>query len=549
MRSTTSRALAAPAILLALAAATAPGSASAATWCVPAAGATTCDGDHIAATVGAAITGADRTTGPGADAGDNGVVEGADVYDGVVERVRIDDEGARFGRADGDGRGVAMTLRNGALHDVEVELTGADVEGISLAGWYVGTPYELERVDVRADRALQIQANPRDDAPDPVVHARRVRLSGVKPLVVSSGRVELSDAVIASVAPPRRWDDDSVAAVEVNNGFDGLGAELLLDRVTVVGEGGAATGQAPHHAFAVTGNGLTAEPTRLRARHVIAAGFDRTLLHGDWGGAIEAIVTDSLLDVREGPGSVARGDDGTNASPATIALTAGNRVGDPRFADRAAGPPFAERFGGDLRLLAGSPAVDVGGEELIAGEATDLGGAPRPVDGDGDGAVAADAGAFEHQWVPIGPGPLPRTGPEPEPGPGPGPVGPEPHPAADRVAPVVRGLRWMPARRPARRAGRGGAAGRRAAPAGSFRFALSERARVIVTIERRAGRRWQRTGALRAGWRTKGPATIRFRGRIGRRTLARGGYRARLVAVDGAGNRSAPRTVRFTLSG
>jgi hypothetical protein len=82
---------------------------------------------------------------------------------------------------------------------------------------------------------------------------------------------------------------------------------------------------------------------------------------------------------------------------------------------------------------------------------------------------------------------------------------------------------------------------------GTFRFTLSERARVTVTIERRTGRRWKGAGTVRAGWRKKGRATVALRGRIGRRTLAPGAYRARLVAVDAAGNRSTPRTVRLAL--
>jgi hypothetical protein len=41
---------------------------------------------------------------------------------------------------------------------------------------------------------------------------------------------------------------------------------------------------------------------------------------------------------------------------------------------------------------------------------------------------------------------------------------------------------------------------------------------------------------------------IAFSGRIGKRALARGTYRATLTATDPAGNRSAPRRVRFVLA-
>jgi len=53
------------------------------------------------------------------------------------------------------------------------------------------------------------------------------------------------------------------------------------------------------------------------------------------------------------------------------------------------------------KQLFGSPAIDIGGEDLIPGEATDLGGSARPTDGDGDGVVLADAGAFEHPTEPV----------------------------------------------------------------------------------------------------------------------------------------------------
>ena len=40
----------------------------------------------------------------------------------------------------------------------------------------------------------------------------------------------------------------------------------------------------------------------------------------------------------------------------------------------------------------------------------------------------------------------------------------------------------------------------------------------------------------------------RFTGRIGRRALRPGRYRARITAIDSAGNRSAPRTTRFRVA-
>jgi hypothetical protein len=45
--------------------------------------------------------------------------------------------------------------------------------------------------------------------------------------------------------------------------------------------------------------------------------------------------------------------------------------------------------------------------------------------------------------------------------------------------------------------------------------------------------------------RIAGANRVKFTGRVGRRALKLGRYRARLVASDAAGNRSAGRFVRF----
>jgi glucose/arabinose dehydrogenase len=106
------------------------------------------------------------------------------------------------------------------------------------------------------------------------------------------------------------------------------------------------------------------------------------------------------------------------------------------------------------------------------------------------------------------------------------------------------------------------------APLGSaFRFTLSESSTVTLHVERRATgrrvgtrclaatRRLRRRPAcvryLRAGTLTRtlagGRRSVAFSGRIGRRALRAGRYRAIVTAIDGAGNVSRSRTVTFTI--
>lgn len=421
---------------------------------------------------------------------------------GVLERVRVDAEGAVFGPGRNDGVGQGILLRSGTMRETEVAFDpAADTEGVSLGG--IGGTVTLEEVAVTA--RYGVYSAPQAEAGRPVpVLARRLRLTAVRPLTVGDGSFTLGDALIRAL-PGAPGEDP--AAVALYSGRSPSPAALTLDRVTLVGSG-------QHGSAALEiGGGAGPVPTRLTSRHLIATGFAVTLRQNSWGGDLETTISHSLADLS--PAAIVDETDPAETGVRTVDVATGNRSGDPRFADAAAG---------DYRLRAGSPAIDLGGEELVAGEATDLGGAPRPADGDGDGVVAADAGAFEHQHVaPV------------DPGPGPGPVDPGPVCCAgpgDSVRPVVRGLAY-------RRA-----AGRRPA---ALRFTLSERARVAVAIDRRSGRRWVRAVTLARVWRTKGGASIAVRGRAGRGALAAGSYRATLVATDAAGNRSLPRTVRFVL--
>src|ERR687897_494828 len=140
---------------------------------------------------------------------------------------------------------------------------------------------------------------------------------------------------------------------------------------------------------------------------------------------------------------------------------------------------------------------------------------------------------------------------------------------ADRVAPrglrfALRPSRFRVTRRPTP------VTARRVAAGSAFRLRISERANLRIAIRRALpGRlvkrrcrapartllaqprctRWKKVGVLRRSDVAGGAAKLRFSGRIGWRPLQPGRHRARIVATDRAGNRSAPRRAGFTIVG
>ena len=184
----------------------------------------------------------------------------------------------------------------------------------------------------------------------------------------------------------------------------------------------------------------------------------------------------------------------------------------------------------NYRLLPTSKLVDAGDPATLQG--LDLDGNPLVADGNGDGIARRDLGAFEVQPVQSAP-----------PGSEPGGTG-----TADTVAPLVRGFSATRTAFTVARASTPLAA--RTTGGTRLRYILSERARVTVAIKRvvkRGGRvRLRTVGSLRRDG-AQGANTIRFSGRIGRRALRPGRYRAVIRATDAAGNRSQPRTVRLQI--
>jgi hypothetical protein len=87
--------------------------------------------------------------------------------------------------------------------------------------------------------------------------------------------------------------------------------------------------------------------------------------------------------------------------------------------------------------------------------------------------------------------------------------------------------------------------GARRVPVGTtFRFRLSEAATARIRIQRKRGRRWKTVGTLKRRASTK-PKRVKFSGRLRRKALKAGRYRAVLVAVDPAKNRSKARRLGF----
>jgi hypothetical protein len=87
-------------------------------------------------------------------------------------------------------------------------------------------------------------------------------------------------------------------------------------------------------------------------------------------------------------------------------------------------------------------------------------------------------------------------------------------------------------------------AARQAKRGTAFAFALNRAATVAIRIDRlgkaRVVARLKRTAAA-------GGNRVSFSGHLGRRLLGAGSYRATFTAVDTAGNRTKPQTVKFRI--
>jgi PKD domain len=395
------------------------------------------------------------------------------------------------------------------------------------------------------------------------VNLSRVRITSPRQPLFLAGPNTLSDVVVRMTGG---FADAGLQAVP--------GASVVAHHLTIVG---GASGTA---VSAYADNGKT---TLITLRNSILSGFSRPFARqGDGAGVANIAVSYSRYS-----GSVLESGGGA------LTQGAGTTAAAPRFVDAAAG---------DLRLRGDSALVDAGDPQNVL--SPDVDGVARAVDGDGDGTARPDMGALEYRrqapvvqvtapptlavgaagafsasatdadgdlvtyaWsfgdgatatgasathafaapgpqtvtltatdsggatatatatvdVPAPPAPPPAAGDPPVADP-PVVIPPADTPAApsatDRTAPAFTKL---------------------SATKKAVRFSLSEPARVSVRVERAKGKRWKKVKSVATAARAAGTRAVSLK----KLKLRAGAYRVTVTAVDAAGNRSRPRTLRF----
>ena len=278
---------------------------------------------------------------------------------------------------------------------------------------------------------------------------------------------------------------------------------IHADGVTIIGPA-AGTGSGA----SVSTNVFPAESSDIMLKNTIIRGFGHAL-RATANGAGTGVISTSFSDYDPSANLAT----GANASLAETDVT---NVGDAHFADAA---------GGDFHLLPGSLLVDAGDPATPGG--TDLDGNTLVADGNGDAIARRDIGAFELPAASTPPGGGTQGGPAGGPsGDTPAPGG-STYPASDIRDPDTQPPLITAFKRHGSR----------------FSFKLSEPSRVKLTILRAKKSRFGRFAAL-SDRAAQGANSI---GLSRKRVLLPGLYRASIVAIDAAGNRSSPKRIKFRI--
>jgi hypothetical protein len=254
------------------------------------------------------------------------------------------------------------------------------------------------------------------------------------------------------------------------------------------------------------------------------------------GGPAKVILRNAIArnDEEEEPPVDLLADRGTidadYSSFTTVLEENGGSSSAPGSGNNIAGDPgFAEGTGLFGELAENSPLIDMGDQAVVREDERDYVGEPRSLDGDGDCVAMPDIGAFEltGKSAPCPPSVAPPI------------LDPPPVVSGFGIASRVFAPKGGPKRSAAKRGTR-------------FTYTLSEPAKVAITIERRTLVR--RNGKVRfvkittlASQEGAGKQSTAFSGRVRGKALKPGRYRARLEAVDSAGQRSQPRQLGFRI--
>jgi hypothetical protein len=333
---------------------------------------------------------------------------------------------------------------------------------------------------------------------DSAISARLAVVSGHGGLIERSRLAGLDDGVFAGIGATTikstliSVDGPSAVGIQAYAATAGWSTGVDIDGVTVLGPSTV-------NSSGVSSQSSGAADVAVVVRNSIFRGFGVPLRADSTTGLGNAKISASYSDYDTSANHVGIAKSTIDESNITFA---GN-------------PGFASVVNGVYRLLAASPLVDAGDPAAIDG--LDLDRNPLLADGTGDGNARRDIGAFEFQ--PATPAATPV---DPAIVADPTPIVPSVAVAVtDKQAPLISRFRLRSKR---------------------FRYSLSEAARVTIKL-RRVGARRVLGRLVRDG--KVGSNTIKFRGRIGRRALPRGRYRAEITALDRAGNRSTARRLTF----